>query len=240
VAYATGRKILNKLERQEEAQVSAGPDKVERDLLQISKIRYTGDWDAAPRALKNLLVALNATAGLAVSPRQRDLTLLDQNLFRYPIAYMHGRHDFALGKNEQDMLREFVQQGGFLFADACCGRPDFDDSFRRLMGQVFPDRPLKRIAAEHELFSGKVGNDLKTVKLRQPDGDNADANVTASVREIEPFLEGIEVNGRFVVVYSKYDISCALEGEPSPACTGYVHADAVRIGVNVVTYALLQ
>ncbi|HLJ11867.1 MAG TPA: DUF4159 domain-containing protein, partial [Planctomycetaceae bacterium] len=99
VAYVTGREILNKFEQQEQVLASAATDKIERDLLQISKLRYAGDWDAAPQALKNLLTALNRTAGMAVSTKQRDLTLLDANLFRYPIAYMHGRHDFALSKD---------------------------------------------------------------------------------------------------------------------------------------------
>jgi hypothetical protein len=43
-----------------------------------------------------------------------------------------------------------------------------------------------------------------------------------------------------VVVYSKYDISCALERQSSVACTGYVHEDAVRIAVNILVYGLNQ
>jgi hypothetical protein len=240
VSYATGRRILNKMERQDSVPGSAAPDRIERDLLQISKIRYAGDWDAAPQALKNLLVALGTTSGAAVSPRQRDLTLADQNLFRYPIAYMHGRYEFALGKNEQEKLREYINQGGVLFSDACCGFPDYDRSFRRLMEQLFPENPLKRIPADHQMFSARIGHDLKTVRLRAPEPDNAGAPGPATVRDSEPFLEGIEINGRFVVIYSKHDISCALEGGASAACTGYVPEDAVKIGVNVLLYALLQ
>ncbi|MFN0051642.1 MAG: DUF4159 domain-containing protein [Planctomycetales bacterium] len=42
------------------------------------------------------------------------------------------------------------------------------------------------------------------------------------------------------MLYCKYDISCALERQTSVVCTGYVHEDAVRLGVNMVLYALLQ
>jgi hypothetical protein len=153
---------------------------------------------------------------------------------------MHGRNEFALGRAEQDKLRDYLKQGGVLFADACCGLPAFDRSFRRLMEQLFPDNPLKRIPPDHEMFSGKLGYDLKTVKRREPDVDNPNAAMAVSVRNVEPFLEGIEVDGRFVVVYSKYDISCALERQASVACTGYVHEDAVRIGVNVILYFMNQ
>jgi hypothetical protein len=240
VAYVTGRDILNKIQQQEQTQVKSAADKIERDLLQIAKIRYTGDWDPAPQALKNLLVALNRTAATATSTKQRDLTLLDPNLFRYPIAYMHGRHEFALGQNEQDKLRDYVNQGGVLVADASCGLPAFDRSFRRLLAQLFPDNPLKRIPPEHELFTTKIGNELKTVKRRELDAENPKGALSAAVREVEPFLEGIEVNGRFVVIYSKYDISCAMQRQSSVTCAGYVHEDAIKIGVNVILYALLQ
>jgi hypothetical protein len=237
VAYVTGREIADKLTKTEQALVDAAPDRIERDLLQVSKIRYNGDWDAAPQALKNLLLALNRSAGMAVSNKQREVTTLDPNLFRYPIAYMHGRHDFVFGRTEQDKLRDYLKQGGFLFSDACCGMPQYDRSFRRLMEQLFPDNPLKRIPPDHELFTTKVGFDLKTVRRREPDGG---AGFAAAVHNVEPYLEGIEINGRYVVVYSKYDISCSLERQASVACTGYVHEDAVKIGVNVVKYALLQ
>jgi len=240
VAYVTGREILNKLDQREQALVSAGPDKIERDLLQISKIRYQGDWDAAPQALRNLLIALRQTAGMAASTKQRDLNLLDPNLFRYPVMYMHGRHDFALSRNEQDKLRDYIKQGGVLFSDACCGLPPFDRSFRRLMEQLFPDNPLKRIPPEHEIFLSKNGgHELRTVKRREPDGGE-NAALATSIRSVEPFLEGIEIDGRFVVIYSKYDISCALERQASVACAGYIHEDAVRLGVNIILYALLQ
>jgi hypothetical protein len=240
VAYVTGREILNKIQQQEQMAVNTATDWIERDLLQISKIRYTGDWDAAPQALKNLLLALNRTSGLPASAKQRDLTLLDPNLFRYPIACMHGRNDFALNKNEQDKLRDYIVRGGVLFSDACCGAPQYDRSFRQLIRQLFPDNPLKRIPPAHEIFSAKIGYDLKMVKRRERDVDAANASLLISVQEAEPFLEGVEINGRFVVIYSKFDISCALERQASVACIGYLHDDAVKIGVNVILYALLQ
>ncbi|HEY2249893.1 MAG TPA: DUF4159 domain-containing protein, partial [Planctomycetaceae bacterium] len=240
VAYVTGREILDKMTQQEQMLASAEPERIERDLLEIKKIRYTGDWDAAPQALRNLLLALGRTAGMPVSTKARDLPLLDPKLFRTPIVYMHGRHDFALSKAEQDKLRDYIHQGGVLFSDACCGLPSFDRSFRRLMEQVFPDNPLKRIPPDHEMFTSRIGYDLKTVKRREPDVDRSNVALAVAVRTVEPFLEGIEINGRWVVVYSKYDISCALERQASVACTGYVHEDAVKIGVNVILYFLNQ
>jgi hypothetical protein len=107
---------------------------------------------------------------------------------------------------------------------------------------LFPEIPLKRIPPDHEIFllAKNGGHDLRTVKRREPDGGNANAALAVSVRNVEPFLEGIEIDGRYVVIYSKYDISCALERQASVACTGYIHEDAVRLGVNIILYAMLQ
>ena len=45
-------------------------------------------------------------------------------------------------RGEQN-LRDFVDQGGFIFAEACCGRKEFDRGFRDLMKRVFPDPDLR-------------------------------------------------------------------------------------------------
>ena len=42
------------------------------------------------------------------------------------------------------------------------------------------------------------------------------------------------------MIYSRYDLSCALQRQSSVACAGYVTRDAVRIGVNVILFAMVQ
>ena len=50
----------------------------------------------------------------------------------------------------------------------------------------------------------------------------------------EPILEGIEVDGRLAVIYSKYDLSCALERQATAACAGYTTEDATKIAINTL------
>ena len=54
-----------------------------------------------------------------------------------------------------------------------------------------------------------------------------------------PRLEMGEYNGRVAVVFSPYDLSCALENIQTSQCTGYTRESATKIGVNVVLYYLL-
>jgi len=240
VALATGRQPRNKLDVPQEPVATAGRDEIERGLLQVAKLRHTGDWDAAPRALKNVLIALNRTSGLLASTRQRNLVPSDPNLFRYPLAYLHGRSNFQFSSQEIQSLRKYLDAGAVLFADACCGSPQFDQSFRAMVQQLYPNQKLERIPITHELFSQGIGFDIRKVKRRIPESGNLTDPLDPTLREGEPYLEGIEVKGRYCVIYSKYDISCALERQASVACAGYDHHDAVRIAVNIVRYALLQ
>jgi hypothetical protein len=238
VAYATGREPPSKLDVPTDPGEDQLADAVERGLLQVAKLRHGGEWDAAPRALRNLLVALNEKVGLAASTKKTTLVASDPDLFKYPLVYMHGRTAFTLSARETERLREHLDRGAVLFADACCGSPAFDASFRALVKSLYPEGEFKRIPPGHELFTTAIGEDLSQVRRRVP---GAGGGVLAANVEVgEPFLEGIEVEGRYAVVYSKYDISCALEKQSSAACSGYVPEDALRIAVNVVLYSMLQ
>lgn len=241
VAYATGRELLSKLEENEVAEVGGSQDKVTRGLLQVAKIRHPGSWNTAPSSLRNLLFALNEKIGMVASTKQRNLVAVDGNIFKYPLVYMHGRHSFQLSGQEQESLRKYLEQGGFLFADACCGSTEFDKSFREMMQGIFPDKKLTRLTTEHELLSPNLGGfDIRTVKRRMPESEDSKVTLKTNIHDVEPLLEAIEIEGRVVVVYSKFDISCALERQASVACAGYVHEDAIRIAVNVVLYAIGQ
>ncbi len=240
IAYATGREPANKLTQKDLGNEKGTQDKIKRGLLQIAKLRHPGGWDTAPRALRNLLIALNKAAGMTASTQQKNLPATDPNLFHYPILYMHGRHEFSMSQKEKKRLREYLDQGGVLFSDSCCGAKKYDKAFRQLMKEIYPNKKFKRIPANHEMFTKKIGYDIRKVKRRAPEISSRKTALNTRVKVVEPYLEGIETNGRFAVIYSKYDISCALERQASVACAGYIPKDATRIAINIILYAMLQ
>lgn len=240
IAYATGREPPDKTQVREVAQTSSDLDSIERGLLQIAQIKHEGTWNAAPRALRNLLISLNENVGLSASTKMRDLELTDKNLFRYPIVYMHGRNKFTIPSEERKQLRMYLERGGVLFADSCCGAKPFDKSFRDLITQLFPERKMERIPITHELFTDQIGHDVKHLNRRTSEGGESATGGNFTTRSAEPILEGIELDGRYCVIYSKYDISCALERQNSGNCEGYLPEDAVKLGTNIIRYAMLQ
>lgn len=240
IAYATGREPPNKLDQEELASENGMQNQIERGFLQIAKIRHNGTWDAAPRALTNLLKALNQKAGMIASTKTPSLPASDPNLMQYPLLYMHGRSQFSLSKTEQNTLKQALENGAVLFADACCGSKPFDRSFRQMIQEMFPTKQLKRIPISHPLFSEQTGYDVRRVRRRQMEVNDVNQPLKAETLVVEPLLEGIEIDGHLAVIYSKYDISCALEQQASVACAGYVPQDAANLALNIVRYALLQ
>ncbi|MFH1304594.1 MAG: DUF4159 domain-containing protein [Planctomycetota bacterium] len=240
IAYVTGREPPNKLDQEELANEGGLQDQIERGFLQIAKIRHNGTWDAAPQALRNLLRALNQKAGMVASTKTPNLPASDPNLMKYPLLYMHGRSQFSLSKTEQATLKQTLENGAVLFADACCGSPPFDQSFRQMIQEMFPTKQLKRIPIDHPLFSEKTGYDVRKVRRRQMEVDDVNQPLKAQTLVVEPLLEGIEIDGHLAVIYSKYDISCALEQQASVACAGYIPQDAINLALNIVRYVLLQ
>ncbi len=235
LAYATGKELLpDKLDARKIVALQQGAPG-NRWVLQIGKLKHGGDYNVAPLAVPNLMASLRENLKMNVAMEQRELTPQDENLVRFPFVYMHGRSQFSFTDEQITRLREHLQRGGTLFADACCGRQPFDTAFRAMAKKMFPDAELKQIPLTHELFGSSRGGDPLGFDLAK-----VQYTKTMPRTEGEPFLEGIELDGRYVLIYSKFDIGCALERHQGSDCRGYTHESAIKIATNVVLYALLQ
>jgi len=228
IAYATGPEQLQDKLAKREVRRDFPEDKIQRNFLRIAKIKHNGDWNIAPKAVRNLMAALKQHVKVDVVGSQREITLDDPNITNYPLMYMHGRTRFVLSDEDLRTLHAFLSSSGTLFADACCGSDAFDKAFRELMKKTFPDSPLRPIPPDHELFTDRIGHDIRKLPVNFP----------APGTVAPPVLEGIEVDGRLVVIYSKYDVGCALEKQAGKDCKGYTHDSAIKLATNVVLYAL--
>ncbi len=242
VAYATNREPKGKEESFTGANAlielnAAGS----RGTIQIAKLQHGGGCNDAPGALVNLLrAAAHGDLQLRVSTNEFPVRADDKSLRRFHLAFMHGRHDFKFSPSERAALKEYLTNGGTLFADSICASKEFSAAFRRELKSTFPEASLRRIPLTEPLFSAAPGGyDIQKVSRRDPAQQQADQPLrTPRVRDVEPELEGIQIDGRWAVIFSPYDISCALEQHESLECRGYTREDAARIGLNVLMYTL--
>jgi hypothetical protein len=239
LAYATNRELKYKYEIPQHIAEKAQRDPFERAKLYVSTLRHPGGWDQAPAALTTLLDTLASQVGLRVNTEKRDVALSEARLFDYHMVFMHGRNTFRLTDSERTQLRTFIARGGIVFANSICGSEEFTASFRREMASVFPEQPFDRIPTTHPMFTSELGGfELKLVSRREPHRTAADAPLKTVVRQVEPELYGIKFDDRYGVVFSPFDLSCALENHASVECSGYLPQDAARIGINVIMYSL--
>ena len=171
VDYATGREMpADKLTIHTIADFKA--DAPRRGALRIAKLKHAGDWNIAPQAIPNLMETLRRPPlNFDVTITQKDLFARDPNLIYYPLVYIHGRAALQLDPDDIQALRGHLDPGGgTLFADAACGSPAFDASFRLLVAKILPDHPLVAIPPDDPLLSAKVGFNLKDVQYTDAPG----------------------------------------------------------------------
>jgi hypothetical protein len=240
LAYATNRELKPKYEHFKSPTVVA-EDHFERGKVYVANVQHPGGCNAAPGALTTLLRTAGEKLKIRVSAEPRDLNLTDPQLFNYHLVFMHGRNSFRFTPQEREQLKLFLERGGILLADSICSSKEFTASFRREMKTLLPDRPLARIPANHPLFTRQYGGDiLATVSRRQPLQTEPGGPMKSAIREGEPLLEGVTLGDRLAVIFSPFDLSCALESHDSLECEGYTRTDAARIGLNAILYSLFE
>lgn len=241
MAYATNRELKYKFDFFTGAAPAAPQDDFDRGKLYVARLQHPGGCNAAPGALANLLRTAGEKLKLRVDEQARELSITDPQLFRFHVAFMHGRHSFRLTPQERKQLRTYLDRGGMLFADAICSSKEFSEAFRRELAEVFPEAQLARIPVSDPLFTPQFGgDDLAQVARREPMRAAANGPLRSQIREGEPVLEGVKLGERWAVIFSPYDISCALENRESLECEGYTRKDAARIGLNVLLYSFHQ
>lgn len=200
-----------------------------RDDFVFAQLMHEGDWDPDPSAVHNLLKYARDNSTLEVKFNRQNVRLKDPKTTTYPLLYMTGHREFAWSAEEVGMLQKYLKAGGLLLADACCGRMSFDMAFRREIAKVFPGQPLAKLPADHPLYHCHY--DIRSVEY------------TPRVREDygpfdEPQLEGISVEGRQAVIYSKFDMGNGWEQFPHAYSYGLKDESALQIGTNVLVYAV--
>jgi len=200
-----------------------------RDQLVIAQVIHDGDWDTQPSALAALLKHLAQNTTVQVQFKRENVDLRSIDAFAHPILYMTGHKDFQLADEEVRNLQRYLAAGGVLVANACCGRQGFDDAFRREIRRVLPDHPLERIPLEHPVYRA-------VYPIREVTYMPLVLHEHPGLRE--PTLEGISLENQLRVIYSPYGLVNGWSGAPNPYARGYAGDDALRLGINILVYAM--
>ncbi len=184
------------------------------------------DWDVHSGGVPNLTRHVEQSWKRELTWQTVDLDTADvQDLLESPVLFLSGKQALELNRQQRDRLKKYIEQGGFIFAEACdgdgCNGREFDRSFRALMRVMFPDAKLRLLPPDHAVWyaEGKVDPD-----------------------HLRP-LYGIDACCRTSVVYCPRTLSCYWELSQEGRETSLPEAvrkevqACIQIGQNVVAYA---
>ena len=190
-------------------------------LLQCGNLIYAGNKSSVCFA-DNFLSDVAGQTNLKVNKKFCPVRLDAEALFDYPFCVMSGNESFALTQKERDQLRKYLTQGGFLLVSPGCSDEKWDKSFREEIKVCFPEYPLEKIPMTHPIFS--LVNPIRELKEKH--------GRTVS-------LEGLQINGRLVLVYSAEGLNDVEHAEGCCCCGGNEIQEPARVNVNVFTYAVV-
>jgi RNA polymerase sigma factor (sigma-70 family) len=183
----------------------------------INKLRHrpANDWDNDPDDVGNLVGEISREWKRLLTWQtvdSRTATLSD--LLRAPILFINGHKAPEFAAHERQLLNAYIEGGGCIVAEACCGSADFDRGFRSLIKELFPDddAQLRPLPADHPLWQAQF----------------------RLLPEIHP-LWGIRQAGKTAIIYSPTDLSCYWNQLRQSQANPEVKK-AVKVGKNIVEY----
>jgi hypothetical protein len=203
----------------------------------MSKIQFGNEdaWNVHPYDVNNLTLFVESKWSLEMTWQTIDIRhATADHLLQSPVISFSATN-WTMSQTEMEelakKLREYLDQGGFILAEAQPGGASFDRTFRALMQKVFPEPgyELTLLDRAHPIWSAEQAID--------PD-------------HIRP-LEGIQYGCRTSVIYIP-----EVEGKPSLSCLWEVYRHFLRgddtkysdvvqrkidnglgIGLNILAYA---
>ncbi len=202
------------------------------DKVAMVQVIYDGVWKTRHAGLSVILQTFNLKTDVPVKYTVKEMRLSNPAVFNAPLLYLTGHEFFTLNRAEAVQLKKYLENGGFMLAEACCGRKGFDLAFRKIMKALFPASPLRPIPQDNVIFT--MPNDVQRVGVTPALQQALGSAVT------RPRLEGVEINGHMAVIYSPYALAGGWEMSQSPYARGYDDVSSQRLGQNILMYSVTQ
>lgn len=192
-------------------------------MVQAGNLIYAGDQTSVCFS-DRFLTTVQVEAGIPTEKRLRAVRLAAaEELFSIPFVIMTGQEAFELPEQEQEHLRSYLDNGGFLVASAGCSSEEFTASFRSSMEAVFGPDCLQPLTTSNPLFRTLFPIDSLPLKS----GGQAQ-------------LEGIVRDGRLVCLFSKEGLNDTAHTQGCCCCGGNEIKNAEEVVANALVYALVE
>ncbi len=226
--------------------------KFENDCFTFVRIMYRSTanrssaawWTDYPDADNNLSWRLHQLTAMKVAPVPKKFEIMDDELLRYPFAFMSGVPKIVVSDEEVDRLRKYMLGGGFIMVDDFWGEANWEHFENEVLKRVFPTRKWEELQIEHPIFN--IVFPLKE-KPQIPNVGwamrNRDTGITWEVPDGDtPHYRGItDDKGRLMMlICHNTDLGDGWEEEGTDPYyfTEFSEKKAYPLGINIVFYVM--
>ena len=193
----------------------------------IARIHYGGggDWYSDPSSIPNLLNFLKSNTSISAKSDEIRIKLTDENIFQHPYLYLTGHGNIKFSDKEVITLRNILMNNGFLHADDNYG---MDNSFRREMKRVFPNKELIALPNDHPIFNNYYNFPNGLPKIHEHDGK-------------PPEALALFQNDRIVVLYTyESDLGDGWEDQEVHNNSEKTREKALMMGANILDFVFTK
>lgn len=197
------------------------------DEFEIARAKYRGggDWYNDPSSLKNLIGYAKNNIPIQIADSYKDISLGNAELHSYPFVFLTGHGNITLNSAEARNVREYLENGGFLYIDDDYG---LDEYIRPAMKKVFPDEDFVELPFNHPIYKQVFEFNNGLPKIHEHDNET-------------PKGYGIFREGKLVVFYTVESnlgdgwADAEIHNNPNE-----LRQKALQMGTNILVYALTQ
>jgi hypothetical protein len=205
---------------------------MEKAKFTFARIKYqSGDWNTDQRMPVNILNSLIEYTTIQVNSTEKVVGLTDKELYEHPFCYLSGHKLVQFTTQEAFHFKNYVTNGGFVFADDCNHDIDglFAKSFEMQIKKLFGEKALVKIPNNHELYNCFFKFE------KGPPNTGFELNGWGDDL-IHDYLKAVIINGRIGVLYSNKDYGC--EWDYDFRNKRFLAEDNTKFAVNIIMYAL--
>lgn len=114
------------------------------------------DWNQRPRDVANLAQWVSTVAERDLNWQVLGAAATLRDLHDAPVLYVSGTQPLRVDDPMKAKVRQYVEGGGMVLANADCGGRAFADSVRKLAAELFPKYEFRELPADHVIYANGV------------------------------------------------------------------------------------
>ena len=192
----------------------------------ITRIQYGGggDWYCDQSSIPNLLTFINNNTNIPIDLIEKKSKIGEDIFIKSQYLYLTGHGNIKFSDEEAIILRNHLLSGAFLHADDNYG---MDNSFRREMKKVFPEKEWVELPFSHPIFHAYYDFPNGLPKIHKHNDQ-------------PPQALALFDNDRLIVLYTfESDLGDGWENKSVHNNPESIRIKALEMGTNIVMYNLI-